>query len=99
MNPKNNDLLYIDLAEQKYQKVERKDLLEKYLGGSGVAIKLLLEECPSGLDPFSPDNPLIFAAGMFSGFFPCASKTVATFKSPITNNLGKLMQEEDLPLR
>jgi aldehyde:ferredoxin oxidoreductase len=89
VNVKSGKILYIDLEEQQFETVERPDLFEKYLGGSGVAIKLLLEECPKGIDPFSPDNPLIFASGLFNGIFPCAPKTVATFKSPITKNLGE----------
>ena len=82
-------VLYIDLSRKRFWVRERPDLFEKYLGGSGVAIRLLLEECPSGISPFNPKNPIIFAVGRFNAFFPLASKTVAMFKSPHTGNLGE----------
>lgn len=82
-------VLYIDLSKKSYYKKERRDLFEKYIGGAGVAIALLNEECPKGIDPFSPDNPIIFSIGALTGLFPLASKTVAMFKSPHTNNLGE----------
>ncbi|MEM2534508.1 MAG: aldehyde ferredoxin oxidoreductase N-terminal domain-containing protein, partial [Candidatus Nezhaarchaeales archaeon] len=83
------NVLYIDLTERKYEVQERRDLFEKYLGGAGVAVKLLEEECPKGVDPFSPDNPIILAVGPLTGLYPLASKTVAMFKSPLTGNLGE----------
>jgi len=82
-------VLYVDLSRKRFWVKERPDLFEKYLGGSGVAIRLLLEECPSGINPFNPKNPIIFAVGRFNAFFPLASKTVAMFKSPHTGNLGE----------
>lgn len=82
-------VLYIDLTKKKFWIEERPELFEKYIGGTGVAIKLLHENCPYDVDPFSPDNPIIFAVGPLSGLFPIASKTVAMFKSPHTGNLGE----------
>jgi aldehyde:ferredoxin oxidoreductase len=88
-DPSLYNVLYIDLTEGRYEVQERKDLFEKYLGGTGVAIKLLEEECPKGVDPLSPENPIIFAVGPLTGLYPLASKTVAMFKSPLTGNLGE----------
>ncbi|MEM1993916.1 MAG: aldehyde ferredoxin oxidoreductase family protein [Nitrososphaerales archaeon] len=82
-------VLYVDLTRRRFWIEERADLFEKYIGGSGVAIKLLLEECRKGADPLGPDNPIIFAAGPLNCIFPMASKTVAMFKSPLTGNLGE----------
>lgn len=59
------------------------------MGGAGVAIKLLEEECPSDCDPLGPENPIVFAVGPLTALFPLASKTVAMFKSPHTGNLGE----------
>ncbi len=83
------NVLYIDLSQKKYWVERREDLFEKYLGGAGVAIQLLKEECPAGSDPLGPENPIIFAVGPLTGLFPLASKTVAMFKSPHTGNLGE----------
>ena len=82
-------VLYIDLTKRKFWIENREDLFSKYIGGSGVAINLLNEECPKGIDPFHPDNPIIFAVGPLTGLFPLCSKTVAMFKSPLTGNLGE----------
>jgi aldehyde:ferredoxin oxidoreductase len=83
------NVLYIDLSQKKYWVERREDLFEKYLGGAGVAIQLLKEECPAGSDPLGPENPIIFSVGPLTGLFPLASKTVAMFKSPHTGNLGE----------
>jgi len=91
MNPKDplSRVLYIDLTRQSFDIRDREDLFNRHLGGAGVAIELLHEECPQGADPLGPDNPIIFAAGPLTGLFPLASKTVAMFKSPLTGNLGE----------
>jgi aldehyde:ferredoxin oxidoreductase len=82
-------VLYVDLTKKIFYIKDRKDLFEKWLGGVGVGIQLLLEECPPGIDPFSPENPIIFTVGPLNALFPVASKTIATFKSPHTGNLGE----------
>ncbi|MEM1658037.1 MAG: aldehyde ferredoxin oxidoreductase family protein [Candidatus Jordarchaeales archaeon] len=82
-------VLYIDLTRRRFWVEDRGDLFEEYLGGAGVAAQLLKEECPKGTDPFSPDNPIIFAVGPLTCLFPMASKTVAMFKSPLTGELGE----------
>ena len=89
----NNDplenILYIDLSKRTFKVEKRGDLFEKYMGGAGIAARLLHEECPEGCDPLGPDNPIIFAVGPLTALFPLASKTVAMFKSPLTGNLGE----------
>ena len=82
-------VLYIDLTHRKSWVTERADLFDADLGGAGVGIKLLEEECPPGTDPLGPGNPIIFTVGPLVGLFPLASKTVAMFKSPHTGNLGE----------
>lgn len=83
------NVLYIDLTRKSYRVARRAELFEKYLGGAGVAAQLLLEECPEKTEPYSPENPIIFAVGPLTGLYPLASKTVAMFKSPHTGNLGE----------
>lgn len=83
------NVLNIDLSNNKFWIEERPDLFNKYLGGTGVAIQLLHENCPKGCDSLSPENPIIFAVGPLTGLFPLASKTVAMFKSSLTGNLGE----------
>ena len=83
------NVLYIDLTKRQFWVENRKELFEKYIGGVGVATQLLLEECPRNVDPFDPENPIIFAVGPLTCVYPLASKTVAMFKSPHTGNLGE----------
>ncbi len=83
------NVLYIDLSDKRYWVCQRAELFDKYLGGTGVAIHLLEEECPTGIDPLGAENPIVFAVGPLTGLYPLASKTVAMFKSPHTGNLGE----------
>ncbi len=78
-----------DLTARRFTVEDRTDLVQYYIGGSGVAINLLKEYCPVGADPLGPDNPIVFAVGPLVGLYPLASKTVAMFKSPLTGNLGE----------
>ncbi|TYB31514.1 MAG: aldehyde:ferredoxin oxidoreductase [Candidatus Mcinerneyibacterium aminivorans] len=82
-------ILYINLTDKSYEIKHREDLFQKYIGGSGVAINLLNEECPEEIDAFDENNPIIFSIGNLTGIFPIASKTVSMFKSPLTKNLGE----------
>ena len=82
-------VLYVDLTRRRSWVQERADLFEAALGGTGVGIKLLEEECPPRANPLGPENPIILTVGPLVGLFPIASKAVAMFKSPHTGNLGE----------
>ncbi|MCX7745901.1 MAG: aldehyde:ferredoxin oxidoreductase [Clostridia bacterium] len=81
-------VLYVDLTSKKIRVENRKDLME-YLGGVGVASKLLEENLKPDLDPFHEDQPIVFAIGAASTVFPVVTKTVAMFRSPLTGELGE----------
>ncbi|MDR0288236.1 MAG: aldehyde:ferredoxin oxidoreductase [Clostridiales bacterium] len=81
-------VLYIDLDESKIRIEKREDLYE-YLGGVGIASKLLEENIEPELDPLNPAQPIIFAIGALSTIFPVITKTVAMFISPLTKELGE----------
>ncbi|MCD6427670.1 MAG: aldehyde:ferredoxin oxidoreductase, partial [Caldisericaceae bacterium] len=62
----------------------------KYLGGLGLASRLLLDYTEKGIDPLSEKNVLVIAPGLLVGTgLPTASKTTLTFKSPETNAFGR----------
>ena len=82
------NILKINLTE-KTTKIEKREDLFEYLGGIGIAVKLLDEECKKKKDALSPDQPIIFAIGPLSTIFPCMTKTVAVFKSPLTKEYGE----------
>ena len=59
-----NRILKIDVGEHSFSIQELTDQeLEQGLGGKGLATKLLLENNPAGVDPFSSENSLIIAVG------------------------------------
>lgn len=89
MNSRLGRVLHVDLTEKESEVKERPELFDTYLGGAGVASKLLEEECPPKVDPFSPEAPVIFAIGPLTALLPSMVKTVAMFKSPLTGNLGE----------
>jgi aldehyde:ferredoxin oxidoreductase len=63
-----NRILRINVSDQSYDVDSIDDaILEKYLGGKGLATYLLLKNNPPGVDPLSPENNLILAIGPVSG--------------------------------
>ena len=82
-------VLYIDLSRGESWAEEKQELFENWMGGTGVGIKLLQDECPARTDPLSPQAPIILSIGPLNGIFPVATKTVATFKSPLTGEFGE----------
>ena len=60
--------------------------MELFLGGQGIAAKILFERAPSDVEPFSPDNLLIFSTGLLHGTpVPGANRTAVNTFSPQTN--------------
>jgi len=61
------------------------EILEKYLGGKGLASYLLYELNPAGVDPLDPSNCLIFATGPVTKSAVWGSNRYGVFtKSPQT---------------
>jgi len=60
--------LEVDLTRGSIERVQTdpKDT-ELYLGGLGTNAKILWDRVPPEIEPFSPDNLLIFAAGLLCG--------------------------------
>lgn len=81
-----NQLLRINLSNQK-STVEPipEPILRSYLGGKGLGSYLLLKENPPHIDPFSPQNRLIFTLGPLADTPFYGSSRYAVFtKSPQT---------------
>jgi len=81
--------LEIDLSMGRIEKLETDPGdTELYLGGQGIAAKILFERVPPEVDPFSPDNLLIFSTGLLNGTpAPSANRTVVNTFSPQTNRM------------
>jgi aldehyde:ferredoxin oxidoreductase len=85
-------VLRVDLTTGK-TRVEQLnvDIAKKYIGGIGLGMKLWLDNSKKGIDPFSPENPLVLALGPISGtMFPTAGNGHAfVSKSPATFGIGE----------
>jgi aldehyde:ferredoxin oxidoreductase len=65
------------------------ELTRKYLGQAGINAKLLFDLTEPGIDPLSPENPLIFGVGPLGGSLaPCSGRFTVTSKSPLTGIFG-----------
>jgi aldehyde:ferredoxin oxidoreductase len=63
-----NRVLHIDLTTGKtHVEPLNEEYAKKYIGGIGLGIRLWLDYSKPGVDPFSPENPLILATGPISG--------------------------------
>ena len=65
------------------------DLAKKFIGGRGLASKLLFDEIDPKVDPLSPQNKLIFATGPLTGSGAIGgSRFMIVTKSPLTDGLA-----------
>src|SRR5690242_9006130 len=73
------------------------EVLRSYLGGAGLAARLLYDHAPAGVEPLSADNPVIIAAAPFidSGL-SADSRTALAAKSPLTGFIGDSMVSGEL---
>ncbi len=83
-------ILHVDMTKQttRVQEVEP-EFLKKYLGGVGLATRLVYDNTPAGCDPLGPDNALCFACSAFAGTtIPVGTKHGVASKSPLTGFIG-----------
>ncbi len=83
-------ILRVNLSENKVtaQEYDEKLALD-FIGGRGFAIKILWDELEPGVDPLSPKNKLVIAAGPLTGLpLPSSGKLVVAAKSPLTGGYG-----------
>jgi len=91
MNGYMNRLLYIDLSQLKSRIIElNSEDVKKYIGGSGLAAKILYDETAKETNPLGPENVLIFMTGPFTGTRALSSsRYVVAAKSPLTGLYGE----------
>jgi aldehyde:ferredoxin oxidoreductase len=84
-------ILRVDLSSGK-TKIDEHDeeFYRTYMGGAGIGLYYLLKEQKPGIDPFSPDNMLIFTTSVVTGI-PASgfARHTITTKSPLTGALGE----------
>jgi aldehyde:ferredoxin oxidoreductase len=60
------------------------EIREKYIGGSGIAAKIVCDEIPNEVEPFSPDALLIFSTGPLTGTsVPSSGRLSVCARSPL----------------
>ena len=79
-------LLDIDLSSRNYKSEDISDeVIGKYIGGRGLGAYLLYNSTKKGMNPLSPDSPLILSAGLAQGLpTPFSPKLALNTKSPLT---------------
>jgi len=83
-------ILQINLTDRKvdYRRFDEK-LLRKYVGGSGLASKILWDETAADTRPLSPENLLIFMTGPLTGITPYSGRYIVAGISPKTGIWGE----------
>jgi aldehyde:ferredoxin oxidoreductase len=83
-------ILHIDLKTRKTRVEEKPEEWYKlWIGGVSMASRLCWENIVPGCDPYSPENPVCLANGIFSGTpVPVGGKFGLASKSPLTGFLG-----------
>ncbi|NVM02568.1 MAG: hypothetical protein HWN67_09550 [Candidatus Helarchaeota archaeon] len=83
-------ILSINLTKKKIREGNLSDeLIRNFIGGLGINIKLFYDIFTPGLDPFSPENPIVIGAGPLVGtIVPSTSRIYITTKMPMNNAIG-----------
>lgn len=79
-------ILRVDLSNMKLEEENIPDeVVEKFVGGKGLAAYYMYKEIKPGTDPYSPENKLYVFIGPLAYIYPTFVRTVVASKSPLTN--------------
>ena len=85
-------VLEIDLAVGSRSTDLSPALLRDYIGGCGLGTRLLLDHAPAGVDPLSPEAPVIFTFSPLVGTpLTTSAKFAVVAKSPLSGCLNDAM--------
>lgn len=84
-------ILRVDLTNKKVTRERlNQETCKKFLGGSGLATKIIFDEVQPQTHPLGPDNRLVFAVGPFNGTaIPGSGRWTVAAKSPLTGIWGE----------
>jgi aldehyde:ferredoxin oxidoreductase len=93
-------LLRVDLSSRTSEIEELPErLLRDFVGGVGLATRLLCDNVPAGCDPLSPDNALILATSPFVDTpVSTSARYVVAAKSPLTGFIGDSLSGNHLAI-
>ncbi len=82
--------LWVDLETGAMQEeIPDEKLFREYLGGYGVAARILYERIPVGVDPLGPENVFAVLTGPLTGTSaPTGTRWTVAGKSPLTGGWG-----------
>ena len=83
-------ILFVDLSTGKMEEeLFGEEILRKFIGGYGLAAKIMYDRQKPGVDAMGPDNMLGFLTGPLTGTPAIiGSRYVVVGKSPLTNSWG-----------
>ena len=83
-------ILWINLTEEKFKEESlSEEHYRQYLGGYGLAVKLIYENMSAKVDPLSPDSLFGFFPGLLTGTpAPFSGRYMVAGKSPLTSTWG-----------
>ena len=93
--------LKVDLTSRKIENFPISDEdLGLYVGGSTLAAKIIYDYVKPGMDPLAPENPLVFAAGPFTGSnIPMVSRAAVCGITPGSGLWGEATTGGSFPSR
>lgn len=93
--------LKVDLTGRKIENFPiSDDDLGLYVGGSTLAAKIIYDYVKPGMDPLAPENPLVFAAGPFTGSnIPMVSRAAVCGITPGSGLWGEATTGGSFPSR
>ncbi|MFO7558984.1 MAG: aldehyde ferredoxin oxidoreductase family protein [Desulfobacterales bacterium] len=93
--------LKVDLTQKTIEDLPLSDDdLRQYVGGSTLAAKIVYDYVKPGMDPAAQENPLVFAAGPFTGSnVPMVSRAAICGISPATGLWGEATTGGKFPMR
>jgi aldehyde:ferredoxin oxidoreductase len=83
-------VLHVDLSRREsHVEVLDPDFVQQYVGGAGLATRLLVDNAEPGCDPLGEGNAVAIAVGALAGtMVPCSGKHAVAAKSPLTGFIG-----------
>ncbi|MFX1488688.1 MAG: aldehyde ferredoxin oxidoreductase family protein [Promethearchaeota archaeon] len=83
-------ILWINLTKGTFkEQIVSEEIYRHYLGGYGLAVKLIYDNMPLGIDPLSPESILGFFPGLLTGTSaPLSGRYMIAGKSPLTGTWG-----------
>lgn len=84
-------ILSVDLSHRRSTtQLVKEDFFKKYLGGVGLASKIIFDKVGADVHPFSPDNVIVFSVGPFQGTgIPGSGRWNVSSRSPLTGIWGE----------